>query len=169
MNGFDSDSPPAGGMGHPKGWTAVLHHLASDLSLAADCGVPVLISGPPHRTLALARMIVARQDRRDALTGLRICDVARGDDVFVAIAGAHSADSGATVLLREVHRLSYAEQAALAELLADRHVRRAIPKRRVIATSTVSLFDRVMHGTFDARLFYRLNVVHIIVPSTPRL
>jgi DNA-binding NtrC family response regulator len=39
---------------------------------------------------------------------------------------------------------------------------------RLIVTSSVSLFDRVLQGTFDDRLFHRLNVIHIMVPpGTP--
>ena len=34
--------------------------------------------------------------------------------------------------------------------------------RRIIATSSTSLFERVQDGTFLDRLFYRLNVIYII-------
>jgi DNA-binding NtrC family response regulator len=37
-----------------------------------------------------------------------------------------------------------------------------------VASSSVSLFDRVQQGAFDARLFYRLNVVHVVASRPGR-
>ena len=96
-------------------------------------------------------------------SGLRICDVARGDDVFTAIEGPDAADPAATVVLREVHNLSESQQAVLADLIADRDDPRSLTRRRLISTSAVSLVHRVKHGLFDARLFYLLNPIHIVV------
>jgi len=149
-------------MGPPprKDRATFVHHLAIDVTIAAASDVPVLISGPPHRTLAFARLIVARGPTG---SGLRICDVARGDDVFTAIEGPDAADPAATVVLREVHNLSESQQAVLADLIADRDDPRSLTRRRLISTSAVSLVHRVKHGLFDARLFYLLNPIHIVV------
>jgi hypothetical protein len=42
---------------------------------------------------------------------------------------------------------------------------------RLFASTSVSLFDLVQQGMFDARLFYRLNVVHVVArgPEGPPL
>jgi DNA-binding NtrC family response regulator len=38
-------------------------------------------------------------------------------------------------------------------------------RRRVIASTSVPLSDRLEAGTFDDRLFYRLNAIHIVPTS----
>jgi transcriptional regulator with PAS, ATPase and Fis domain len=35
---------------------------------------------------------------------------------------------------------------------------------RIVASSSISVCDYVRRGRFDARLFYRLNAIHIVVP-----
>jgi hypothetical protein len=78
--------------------------------------------------------------------------------------GGNGATAKETVLVvREVHALSDTEQAALM-LLFDRQEAEA-GRRRIIATSSVCLFDRVKRGMFDAGLFYRLNIIHIVSDS----
>ena len=67
-----------------------------------------------------------------------------------------------TLLLREVHALGEAEQAEIARVVGGPDSPR-VNAPRIISTSSVSLFDRVRKGAFDERLFYRLNVVHIVV------
>lgn len=71
-----------------------------------------------------------------------------------------------TLFLQEVGRLSPASQARLADHLAQLRMhgggRRV--RRRVMASSSETLLDRVNAGTFDARLFYRLNVIHFVLP-----
>jgi len=160
-----------------------VRHLAIDLTLAAGSNVPVLISGPPHRTVAFARLIAARRAGGGGGAGLRVCDVTRGDDIFTAMEGPDSAEPAGsvlseplalrqaqserrlegTVVFREVQNLSDPEQAVLADLIADQQVSDDMPMRRVVATSCISLFHRVRQGTFDDRLFYLLNAIHIDV------
>jgi hypothetical protein len=64
-------------------------------------------------------------------------------------------------LLTEVHTFGAGGQAALAELVGARHDGQFRETRRIISTSSVSLFERVREGVFDEDLFYRLNVIHI--------
>ena len=66
------------------------------------------------------------------------------------------------MIVREVHMLSEYEQAGLMQLL-DQGAGGS--RRRIIATSSASLFDRVGEGTFNETLFYRLNAIHIISDS----
>jgi DNA-binding NtrC family response regulator len=56
-------------------------------------------------------------------------------------------------------------QRAVARLLAQ-------PGRgRIIASTAEPLLSRVLHGEFDDCLYYRLNVVHVVIPNghSPRL
>ena len=72
-----------------------------------------------------------------------------------------------TLFLHEVGRLSPAHQARLRHLLAraggDTWLRRL--RRRIMASSSEGLLARVEKGTFDDRLFYRLNVMHFQLPG----
>jgi hypothetical protein len=137
--------------------------LPNDLRIAVASDVPVLISGPWWRTLALACRI-ADQGPRGFGAGLRICNVGVGDSLVAAFGGRDSAD-GASVVIREVQMLSDSEQAALTNLIVDR--RRSI-SQHIIATSSIELHNRVRAGRFDERLFLLLSAIHIIVPADPR-
>jgi DNA-binding NtrC family response regulator len=69
-----------------------------------------------------------------------------------------------TIFLHEVGRLSLALQARLADALgsgAPGETPRRV-RKRVMASTAVPLLDRVLAGTFDDRLFYRLNTIHFV-------
>ena len=68
-----------------------------------------------------------------------------------------------TLFVEEVGKLSLAQQRRLLGAL-DRPMNGG-PDRwtRVIACSSESLLDRVSTGTFDDRLFYRLNAIHLLL------
>jgi DNA-binding NtrC family response regulator len=38
----------------------------------------------------------------------------------------------------------------------------------VVSSTSTPLELRVREGTFDARLFYRLNVIHMVIPADER-
>ena len=84
-------------------------------------------------------------------------------DRALAIANAISAD-GKALVVQEINGLSDAEQLALMTLL-DADAGGEGGRRRIIATTSTSLFDRVQSGTFLEDLFYRLNVIHIVGDS----
>jgi DNA-binding NtrC family response regulator len=68
-----------------------------------------------------------------------------------------------TIFLYEVGSLSLALQARLLEALGSGGpggTRRRL-RRRVMASTSVSLLERVRAGTFDEFLFYRLNAIHV--------
>ena len=138
----------------------------ADISLAAVSLAPVLITAPPGDALRIVRAIAARERRghaREVLT----CDVAAGDDVVGAIAGNRlriATDHGTAILwVGEVHALKRRDQVALMKLLAYPSTGRGGDVPRIVASSSVDLRDRVATGRFDARLFYRLNIIHIVV------
>ena len=61
--------------------------------------------------------------------------------------------------LREVQVLTPENQLLLNDLIASRCSCRSRP--RLIASSSLSLYDCVRAGIFDEALFYKLNAVHI--------
>lgn len=71
-----------------------------------------------------------------------------------------------TLFLDEIGRLQPDGQARLRDLLAERS-REPLRgrQRRIIASTSEPLLPRVTAGTFDDRLFYRLNAIHFILPN----
>jgi DNA-binding NtrC family response regulator len=71
-----------------------------------------------------------------------------------------------TIFLRDIGRLPRPLQARLSERLA---VLRTSPgesrriRRRVISSTARPLIDRIEEGTFDDSLYYRLNVIHMVI------
>lgn len=77
------------------------------------------------------------------------------------------AQSG-TVFLREVGKLPPSLQLRLSDRLQTLRARPGGERRlrrRVISSSSTPLDSRVEEGTFDARLFYRLNVIHLVISN----
>ena len=72
-------------------------------------------------------------------------------------------EPGGTLFLSEVGKLGPEHQARLLKALNECAVA-SWPEPmtpRAIAFTSEPLFDRVHDGTFDPRLFHRLNVIHI--------
>lgn len=68
-----------------------------------------------------------------------------------------------TIFLYEVGKLSLALQVRLCDALGSGgpgETRRRL-RKRVMASTSHSLLDRVRAGTFDECLFYRLNAIHV--------
>jgi propionate catabolism operon transcriptional regulator len=75
------------------------------------------------------------------------------------------AQSG-TVFLRDIGRLPPSLQGRLSERLAVLRTNPGEPKRtrrRVISWSPTPLAHRIEEGSFDANLYYRLNVIHLVI------
>jgi DNA-binding NtrC family response regulator len=72
-----------------------------------------------------------------------------------------------TLLLRNVEKLPVGGQRILSDWLetgSASTIRRA--GRRLMATASSSLLPAVLDGRFDADVYYRLNVLHLILPAT---
>jgi len=136
--------------------------FALDIQLAARTSAPVLISAPADCAEKVARTITA------------FASSWNGDDLLVVECGSESiaplmadirrrrdASAPRTVLLREVHALPPSDQIEIASVLDGSTVVPSAP--RIISSSSISLFDRVRSGAFDEQLFYRLNVMHIVI------
>ena len=134
--------------------------LQYDIGLAQQFRVPVLITAGPDAAFAVALVIAGGRKEKG-----RPIDVALVDGAAIVSAARRdqpakdTTDDEKVLVVREVHALSNHEQAALTLLLDDESARE---RRRIISTSSVCLYERVTRGTFDARLFYRLNVIHIV-------
>jgi DNA-binding NtrC family response regulator len=75
------------------------------------------------------------------------------------------AQSG-TIFLRDVGRLPWRLQLRLSERLAVLRTSPGEPRRirrRVISSTRTPLVDRIEEGTFDGSLYYRLNVIHLVI------
>ena len=74
--------------------------------------------------------------------------------------------AGGTIFINDVGAMPSVVQDVLIELLAELEDARAVSADvRVISGTTVSLLDRVATGTFGERLFYRLNIIHLLPPG----
>jgi DNA-binding NtrC family response regulator len=148
--------------------------LQQDLQLAADCDVPVLVSGvDAGQAEHLARSIHRRSVRRDA--PFVVMDARQRElptDVLTLLRGVASGETsddatgtaaGGTLFIAHVEKMTFAMQIALLRFL-DRPERRRRAGLRIMTASDASVIDRVDTGKFRAELYYRLNVVHIAVP-----
>ena len=74
------------------------------------------------------------------------------------------AAAGGSVLIADIEEMPPVVQDVLIELLAALELSRdSSAAVRFICGTTESLIDRVAAGTFSARLFYRLNIIHLMV------
>ena len=79
-------------------------------------------------------------------------------------AGFLEAAAGGSVLVSAVEEMPAIVQDTLVDLLGGlESARMSAATVRLISGTTVSLLDRVAAGTFSERLFYRLNIIHLIV------
>src|SRR5262249_9678675 len=117
---------------------------------------------PPGPALAVAQLIAGARSRRRKPANVVVCD---GASIVKAALGdpkTAAAACAAVLIVGEVDALTDVEQAALLLILNDEGMDL---RGRIITTSSVCLFHRVGQGTFDARLFYRLNAIHIVSAS----
>jgi Sigma-54 interaction domain len=163
-------------MGYPDGGVmerecggeepAVPRRLEEDIGCAARSHVPVLITGLPEDGKEIACAIDRRSESPRGRVEVVDC---RQDGAFTRVMSLASQESEpprrkpAIVLLQEVHALSLLEQAGVDDRLAELRAGRRAAGVRFIASSSMPLFEKVQQGAFDERLFYRLNVIHMVV------
>lgn len=133
-----------------------------DISLAALVDVPVLITGPA----AACRELACELDRRSAspVGAVEVidCRTENALRVFEPGEGRTVQQDAKILLLQEVHALSPVDQLRLTRELDDQR-RATRGNRRILASSSIPLFDRVVDQLFDEDLYYRLNVIHIVI------
>jgi DNA-binding NtrC family response regulator len=159
------------------------HDVQRDLEAAARSDINVLITGgDPDSRAILARRIHVDSDRQDRpfvildrraaadMFGKPLaqwpCECLEAD-VDQRHAGPKHKGPGGTFLIEEVGDLSWDQQTGLLCYLERRAavVRAGAPgDPRVIAASNYWLFDRIASTSFRPDLFYRLNLIHVVLP-----
>jgi sigma54-dependent transcription regulator len=141
---------------------AAVAAVASDIQLAAVSELPVLISGDP----VASRAVALELDRvgRSRCGAVEVVDC-RLPGALEARPLRTRPGRSSVLLLQEVHALSSREQLLLEQQLDDILQLPPDTRIRVVASSSAPLYDRVIDERFRERLFYRLNMVHIVVPA----
>ena len=154
------------GLGTPERRNVLALTALEDEDVAARSVAKLLISGASRRGVEAVARRIHGGGRRAQLPFLhkRACHLPiepatlRDDCSRVRDAAA-----GGSLLISDVEDMPPVVQEALVELLAEfdsaSHPSASV---RLISGTTVSLFDRVVAGAFSARLFYRLNVIHLV-------
>jgi DNA-binding NtrC family response regulator len=150
-----------------------------DLEAAARSDINVLITGgdPDSREL-LARRIHGDSDRQDRpfvildrraaadMFGKPLAQLpceGLETDVDQSDAGPKHKGPGGTFLIEEVGDLSWDQQTGLLFYL-ERRAAGAAGDPRIITASNYWLFDRIASTEFRPDLFYRLNLIHVVLP-----
>jgi DNA-binding NtrC family response regulator len=160
-----------------------VNNFEDDIHLAVRSAAPVLLTGGAHATQALAYRIHSSSGWRYGPFVTVDCtsdhDESLEASLFEAVFPPDVAsDTGGptlqlaqpgTVLVKEVGRLSRPLQEKFADRLGEITAFRVPGRscRRVIATTSEPLLPRVEDGTFDDRLYYRLNVIHLMAVIRP--
>lgn len=124
------------------------------IDFAARCSVNVLICGGNRRL-------------RETLARLIHQDSARRDEPFIVVdfqgTPNHRVSSPplGSIFVEEAQDLSSSMQASLLGIL-DQQLR-SPGTLRVMAGATPDLFDKARSGIFSADMFYRLNLIHLVI------
>ena len=126
-----------------------------NLRCAAATAVPVLVTAEPGSDIeSVVRLICARSVRRD-LAFLTV------DCAAVSASGLEaSLSTGGTVYLHEVGQLNLSLRSILSRAL-ESHTRGA----RILAGTTSDVCPGCSEDALSEDLFYRLNVIHIVLPK----
>jgi DNA-binding NtrC family response regulator len=141
---------------------ATAHGLDAEFEADLQCALgntsPVLITAPADVASAVATRIHRNGlNRKGAFLTVDCARTQHPEQLEVVF---ETAAPRGTVFLRDVDRLAPALQSML-------YVRIAPLGVRVIAATSVSLLCASAQGTFDERLFYRLNQIHLMAGHTP--
>ena len=138
-----------------------------DVELAASHHVPVLISAGPAESQEIACQLSRKS--RSPRPWVRIVDCREPEaaGVVQSLTGKdHAGYCPEIVLLQEVWALSRKDQSALEAQLEQAVLHpEACAEVRILASSSVPLFERVGAQEFGERLYYRLNMIHIELPA----
>ena len=133
---------------------AGLSEFETDIRCACASNAPVLITAPTDVALATASRI--HRDSTHPGTLLTVdCTRTRLPEQLEAVF--ECAAPRGTIFLLHIDRLAPALQSLLFFRMASAGV-------RIIAATSVNLVRAAAEGTFDERLFYRLNQIHVVAP-----
>lgn len=146
---------------------AVPRGLDEDIRCAARSDVPVLITGHPDEGREIACAIDRQSETPKGTVEVVDCrETGALGRVMSRTPGngpRRNASRSSILLLQEVHALSLSEQSQFEQRLAELRVSRPDDGIRIVVSSSAPLFERVRDGSFEERLYYRLNVIHMIV------
>lgn len=169
------------------GVSAAVRHLEDELQYAARSDAKILVTGESGVGKEVVARMVHRLSTRAqqpfvAVNCAGVPDSLLESELFGHVRGSFTGAyrdkpgllelaHGGTVFLDEVGEMSLRMQAMLLRFLEDGHIQRlgaeyhtaAVDVRVVTATNRV-LLERVADGQFREDLFYRLNVIHLIIP-----
>lgn len=169
------------------GTSAAILELQADTRLAEQTDTQVLISGEPGvGKYALALLIHSRSSRRSGAFETVDCATAAAPQVARTLFGQNGASPQArrsegglpratrrgTLFINSIDAISPEMQARLARVLeTDDFLKEGAPEDdwdvfdvRIVAGAPPGLYERVKAGHFQEDLFYRLNVIHLVVP-----
>jgi transcriptional regulator with PAS, ATPase and Fis domain len=169
------------------GESVAAHHLRSEIATVARTDAKILITGESGVGKEItARLIHAESARRDrpfvAINCAGVPETLLETELFGHVRGSFTgayrdkaglmelADGG-TLLLDEVGEMSLRMQALLLRFLERGELQRVgsttMERRvdvRIIAATNAALIDAVAKRSFREDLYYRLNVIHLVVP-----
>jgi len=170
-----SGSDPEIEGGATKEYQQLVRDLGSDLEAAAGSDLSVLLSGgDADSRKSLAQRIHGRSRRR--AQPLVVVDGAAFAEMLAAPRAEDSEQTHAlkegTLFIEEIGQWTWRQQSHLArflERIARPHFPNDQPAARLISGTDYWLIDRVAAQEFRADLFYRLNTIHVVLPSRRRV
>lgn len=156
------------------------HVPVFDIVSASRSDAPVLLTGDAGQAETLARQIHGLSGWRHGAFIVLDCGLPEAelvaalgrflffDDVPAGQPEARLRQNG-TLLLRNVEKLSHVAQIVVGDWLeSSRFDRKRRTGRRLMASTSESLLPAVLAGHFDAEVYYRLNVLHLVLPDDTR-
>jgi DNA-binding NtrC family response regulator len=183
MNAPDTMRPTTS---QPHGGHTIPRHISpmddDDLEVlrAAETDACILLTGSEEaRTLALrihnasgwrwGRFVAVDCGGPERIVARQLFDMLREEARTRDLEPKPRLLQGGTIFLEEVGKLSRALQTRLTDALEEARLGgRRRSRMRMMAWTSEPLLRRVAEGTFDDRLFYLLNVIHLVVPPARR-
>jgi transcriptional regulator with PAS, ATPase and Fis domain len=169
------------------GETPAIQRLKEDIAAAARCDAKVLITGESGAGKEITARLIHEQSARRcgpylAINCAAIADTLLESELFGHVRGSFTdawrdrmglldAAHGGTLLMDEIGDMSLRMQGLLLRFVETGELQRVGEDRvlrrrdvRVIAATNANLQDSIGAGRFRSDLFYRLNVISIVVP-----
>jgi transcriptional regulator of acetoin/glycerol metabolism len=166
--GSPSETAEGAGAEHQQ----LVRDLGTDLDAAAGSDLSVLLSGGDAASRKfLAQWIHRRSDRSSQ--SLVVVDGAVFAELAAAAHGPQGASplTGGTLFIEEIGEWTMRQQSDLVrfvERIAPQGTSDGQPPARLISATDHWLHDRVAAREFRLDLFYRLNAIHLVLPSERR-
>src|SRR5215475_14446943 len=188
---FSRSGPHVTGVTSPKadilvGASSALRTIEREIDCAARFNARLLISGEPGAGKDMVARLVHIRSRREGpfvrvncaavpepLLEWQLFGMAQGSfsGARCDMRGRLEQAVGGTIFLDEVGEMSLRAQTLLLRFLERGEIQpaggdtiRVVDNVRVITATSRNLFDAVAAQTFREDLYYRLNIIHIVVP-----